>query len=361
MEILNEGKIKFYSHTGEPSKKMPVFYNPEMGRQRDLTIAVLSVYQRGIGKELEVCDPLAGSGVRGIRILKEVEGIEKVVFNDITSEAVKLIKKNLKLNKIKNKIKTENKDARILLLENRSAFDFIDIDPFGSPIRYLEPSAFAIKHRGLFAATATDTGALAGSFPKTCLRKYGTKVCKTDFYKELGIRVLVTAIQKAFARYGAGFIPLLSHSNHFFRVFGVVEKNKAAADKVLSQIGFVSYCKNCLWRVADCIKICESCKSKTELIGPIWLGQIQDNEFIKKVSEEADNRNFKIKLMEEENIPFYYDIHEVSSKHKLASLKMGQIIENLRKSGFKVSRSSLCPTGIKTDAGIEEVVEATEN
>ena len=357
MEILKEGKAKFYSYTGEPTKQMPVFYNPEMEKQRNLTVSVLSAYQKQANKKLTIADPLAGSGIRGIRILKEVNGIGKAVFNDVSSEPVKLIRKNLNLNKIKKKTEIYRKDARILLFENRSAFDFIDIDPFGSPIKYLESSAFSIKHKGLFAATATDTGALAGSFPRTCLRRYGIKVCRTDFYKELGIRVLITAIQQAFARYRSGFNPVLSHSNHFFRVFGFVEKNKAAADKIISQISFISYCRNCLSRSVGFEKTCLDCKSKTEIIGPIWLGQIQDNIFIKKVLDETQNREFKIKLIEEEDTPFYYDISEVCGKYKLVSVKIEKIIENLKNSGFRASRSSLYATAVKTDAGVKELVK----
>src|SRR3989338_11210844 len=165
MEILKEGKVKFYSHKPEPTKKMPVFYNPEMGKQRDITVSALSVFQNKANRKIKVCDPLAGSGVRGIRILKEIKGIENIVFNDVNSESVKLIKKNLRLNKIIKKTEIKKQDARILLFENKSSFDYIDIDPFGSPIKYLEASAFAIRHKGLFAATATDTGARAGSFP----------------------------------------------------------------------------------------------------------------------------------------------------------------------------------------------------
>ena len=84
MEIVTEGQAKICAYSGKLSKSMPVFYNPEMEKQRNLTVCALSVFQKAAGKQLVVCDPLAGSGVRGIRIKKEVEGIEKVFFNDVT-------------------------------------------------------------------------------------------------------------------------------------------------------------------------------------------------------------------------------------------------------------------------------------
>ncbi len=355
MEIIKEGKIKFHSYIGKPTKDLPVFYNPEMAKQRDITICSLSAFQKRVKRNLSVCDPLAGSGVRGIRILKEVKNVDEVVFNDVGSDSVKLIKKNLKLNK--KKATVCNKDARILLLENRSAFDFIDIDPFGSPVKYLDIAPFAIKHGGLFASTATDMGALAGSFPSTCLRRYGIRVARTDFYLELGIRVLITTIQQAFSRHESGFMPLLSHSAHYFRVIGLVEKNRASADRIIKNIGFVSYCKRCLWKVFEIEKMCGNCKSKTDVIGPIWLGKIQDDDFVKSVLIEGEKRKFKIKISEEIDAPFYYEIGTVGKIYKKQFPAIEKILGNLKSSGFKASRSSLCPTGIKTDAGIKDFVK----
>lgn len=356
MELIKEGLAKVYKYSGKVEKSLPVFYNPEMALQRDITVAALQVFQKSIGREMFVCDPLAGSGIRGIRILKEVKRIKKVVFNDVTSDSIKLIRKNLKLNRL-SKAKVSKKDARILLFENMSEHDFVDIDPFGSPAKYLEASAFSLRHGSLFAATATDTGALAGSFPKTCLRRYGVSVCKTDFYTELGIRVLITAIQRAFARYKSSFIPLLCHSAHYFRVIGSVEKNLKSADSALRQIGFVSYCPKCLHRSFDVEKTCPNCKSKTNLIGPIWLGQIQDNKFSKQTVFEGIRRGFKLKFSEEVNVPFYYDLSEICSRHKFTMPKPDLVVERLMVSGFQASRSNLCPAGIKTDAGIKELVK----
>ena len=359
MAVVKEGKAKIYTYSGKITKDLPVFYNPEMERQRNLTVSVLSVFQKQVNKKLDICDPLAGSGVRGIRIKKEVKGVGRVVLNDVTTDAFKLIKKNVKLNKVKAEV--YKKDARILLFENRVSFDFIDMDPFGSPVKHLESSAFALRHNSLFAATATDTGALAGSFPKTCFRRYGVRVCRTDFYKELGLRVLTTSIQQAFAKYNCSFTPLLSYTNHYFRAFGFVQKNKGCVDRNLKQIGHVSYCQKCLFREVGISKICPECKSKLELIGPIWLGQMQDNEFVKKVQEDSEKRDFKFRFFEEADAPLYYDLAKVCGKYKLKSEKIDGVIERLKKSGFKASRSSLYPTGIKTDAGIKELVKTMEN
>ena len=78
MQTIKEGKAKIYTYSGKsekgrdrqsicPTKKLPVFYNPEMEKQRSLTVCVLAAFQKQAGS-LDICDPLAGSGVRGIRL-----------------------------------------------------------------------------------------------------------------------------------------------------------------------------------------------------------------------------------------------------------------------------------------------------
>src|SRR3990170_4246394 len=64
--------------------KAPVFYNPRMEMNRDLAVLVLQTHQRMLNREVTACEPLTGCGVRGIRLAREVEGISKVVINDIS-------------------------------------------------------------------------------------------------------------------------------------------------------------------------------------------------------------------------------------------------------------------------------------
>ena len=295
---------------------------------------------------------MAGSGVRGVRILKEVPKTE-VLFNDINPSAIKLIKKNLKSNKLKANV--GNKDLRLLFAENRCAFDFIDIDPFGSPAKFLESAAFAMKKKSFLAVTATDTGALAGSFPEACMRKYGLTVARTDFYKELGVRALLTSIQRAFAKYDMAFRPALVHSNHFFRVFGFVEKGKQKADKIMEKIFNLTYCQKCLYRNYSLEVNCPECKSKTNIIGPIWSGEIYDWNFVKKVNAELEGRKFKTRFIEEADTVPYYDIHDLCKANSKAAKKMEVIIAALKKKGYRVSRTNFCPTGLKTDAPLTAV------
>ena len=54
----------------------------------------------------------------------------------------------------------------------------------------------------------------------------------------------------------------------------------------------------------------------------------------------------------------FYDIHSLAKIHKLPGLpKIADIMENLRKSGFKVERTHMTPTGIKTDAKMKDILK----
>jgi len=348
MKTVKEGLARIQVPSESLTKKSETFYNPVMEHQRNVTIACLRLTEPKI-----VLDPLAATGVRGIRILKEVPGVNKVVFNDRNPTAVKYIQKNLKLNKIaKKRYEIHGKNANALFLEG-GRYDYVDIDPFGSPVKFFPDVAHALRKDSILGVTATDSGALAGKFAGACFRRYGIKVGRTDFPKELGIRVLITFILRDLARYDFTLEPLYSHANHYFRVMGRVSYGP---EKNLSEIEMVSYCKKCHSKVIGVEKKC-GCGRKYEIIGPLWTGNIQDRDFCRKLlaNFEFGNRREIMLCSEEIDSPFYYDLHQIAKSLKKGSPKIDKVIEALRKDGFKASRTHLCLTGVKTNAGIIDV------
>ena len=127
-ELIAEGSAVIKIKKAEKiSKEMEVFYNPVMKLNRDITILLLQQFG-----PMHLCDPLAASGVRSIRLAKELK-YKSIAINDINKKAVKSIKDNLKSNKLDNnkKLKVYNDDTNLFLL-NSKGFDYIDIDPFGT-------------------------------------------------------------------------------------------------------------------------------------------------------------------------------------------------------------------------------------
>ena len=225
------------------SKKLPVFYNPLMELNRALSIKILNALNK---KDMQIALPLAGTGVRGVRFLIELKKslIKAISFNDINKEAVKIIKKNLALNsrsisqitKTNNRIIISNKDANLFLLES-FGFDYIDIDPFGSPNIFLNNSIIRLSRDGVLAVTATDTGALSGTFSDACKRKYWATPQRNETMHENGIRILIRKVQLIGADHEKALLPIYSYSkDHYFRIFFKCEKGRHKVDEILKNL-----------------------------------------------------------------------------------------------------------------------------
>ena len=350
MKKVVEGKAQLYVPDESLTRTSETFYNPAMEHQRNVTIACVR-----LAGSKDALDPLAATGIRGIRLLKEAN-VDSVVFNDASSAAIKLVRRNIALNKIKkSSYEISRKDANELFLEKRR-YNFVDIDPFGSPIKFLRSVSYALRKDSLLGVTATDSGALAGKFAEACFRRYGVFVCATDFPKELGVRVLITSILKNLATHDMTFEPLYSHANHYFRVIGRVSYGP---DKNTRAIKMVSYCQRCHNRKIGVESVCDNCKGEMKHIGPIWTGKIHDREFCKRLLETFEFPGKKeIELAAEEiDQPFYYDLHALAQSLKTSPPRMEKLIEKLRAKGFEASRTHLELRAVKTNAGINDLTK----
>jgi len=345
------------------------FFNPKVQLSRDFTVLVLNTLD---AKGWIVCDALAGIGARGVRIARECR-VKKVWLNDASEDNIEFMKENTNLNSLVKRIKITNKDANQLLSEQPRVFDYIDIDPWGSPAYYFGSATRAIKRTGYIGFSATDTATLSGTSPITCLRRYGVESYKTDFFKEVAVRILITSAVLSFSKFSYSFKPLLSYvSEHYFRVFGEVKKGRSIANKNLKEnLGYVNFCPNCLWRkISKPITKCEFCGSENKIIGRVWTGQIEDLKFIeeceKKLSEidwlKTEKKIRKILfLLKNETLPFYYNIHKLCQKHKLRIPKTMNLLLELRKNGYFSERTHFCEEGIKTNATLKDLINSIKS
>ena len=152
--------------------KMEVFYNPVMVSNRNISILFLNSI---VNKNLKIALPLAGSGIRGLRFLKELKKgkIKQLDVNDHKENFETVFKTNMDLSKVKptKKVNIYHKDASLFLLQ-QDGYDYIDLDPFGSPNPFIASTVARISRGGVIAVTATDTAALTGTYPKVTKRKY---------------------------------------------------------------------------------------------------------------------------------------------------------------------------------------------
>jgi len=372
MQIIKEGKAGIKAYRAEKiSKEMPVFYNPVMKLNRDISVLLLNSIEK---KNMQIALPLAATGIRGIRFLLELKKskIMNLSFNDKSSEAVKLIKSNLKLNKIKlnKKIKISGLDANLFIL-NSKGFDYIDIDPFGSPNFLLDSAVKRLAREGILAVTATDTSALCGTYKNACLRKYSGKPLRNEFCHELGLRILIFKIQTISAQHDKALMPIFSYSReHYFRAFFECIKGKKKVDEIMKNHGYILYCKKCLFRKnADSIfndEKCPLCKSKLDYAGKLWLGQLWDKKLAAKMNQEARKSNNKelIKLMQiinnesKINSAGFYDIAKVIKHNKLKNVpKKDSLINEIKKAGFKVAETHIRPNSIRSNIKLKKLIK----
>jgi len=384
-ENIKEGSVRTLvptlkkPHTHVPSK-LPVFYNPRMELNRDVAVVSLRAYQKMVGRSLSVCDPMAGCGVRGIRFATEVSGIERVVMNDLTPEASKLAIFNVKRNRLSNRITVENMDANLLLSLHSSPgrrFDFIDVDPFGSPSPFLDSAVRATVDGGLIALTATDTAPLCGVRPKACLRKYFGKPLRTEYCHELAVRLLISCLAITAARHGLGIKVLFCHStNHYIRVYARVVRSKSGANETLENIGYILHCFNCFHRelspgIASILKSkCDECDHRLSVAGPLWLKNLFSKKFFYIMLQEVENAGLGEKKRlarllntisaEIDATPTYYVIDKISDRFGLQTPPKKRILTALINLGYQASPTHFNYRGIKTNASAKLVKNIIE-
>jgi tRNA (guanine26-N2/guanine27-N2)-dimethyltransferase len=376
-ETVKEGKVrvvvpKLEAFKKEPydyaPSKAPVFYNPVMELNRDIAVLALRAYQRMVNREISICEPLASSGIRGVRFAAEIQGVKKVVIGDINGRAFKLAKHNVLLNGLQERVTVKHKDANCLLSCHgapRKRFDIVDIDPFGSPVPYLDSAIRAMRNKGLLAATATDLAPLCGVHAKACVRKYGGKPLRAEYCHELAIRLLAGCIATLAAKHDIGIRIVFSHSmEHYIRVYAEIVYGAKKADECIKNLGYMLHCFNCLHRenakAAFSIKKCPECGSQMDYAGPLWLGKIFDKQFCEAIAQEnthvAFRNSVKIsKLMtlarEEAEAPAaYYVIDKISNKLSLPVPSMAVMLRILQDKGFQAFPTHFNSRGIRTDA-----------
>lgn len=343
---------------GEP-RRPPVFYNPRMRLNRDVTCAVVKTLQRE--GEVRFADLLAGSGAKGLRVAKEAGC--RVVLNDANPAAQELIKRNAALNGLEVGIAGE--EANIFLHARYRAFTVIDLDPFGPPVPFLDAAAVNIEDGGVLGVTATDTAPLCGVYPKVCFRKYGSKPLRCEFVHEVGLRILLGHVARTCARHARGMECLLSHSTeHYFRGYMRVREGRQKANRALEDIGYLHYCRRCLERVSERSMLPrprQCCGKEMEVAGPLWLGPLREEVFTAAAAEEAGyledgkTKAFLEGLGGEIEAPFYHDTHHLARVMELDAVPVESLVQMLREAGYRASRTHFLKPGVKTDAPLGEI------
>lgn len=372
IKCIEEGLTKIeFPEFEKVSAAAPVFYNPHMELNRDLSILAIQVFQKEQNRDINICDLFGGSGIRGIRYKKEIDGVENVYINDISETANHFERHNIELNELSD-VEVHQHDASMFLRLKRGKFDVIDIDPFGTPSPFLDSAGYCARRDSLLCVTATDTSALCGTYQEPCIRKYNSKPYKSEYCHETGIRILAGFVALTLSKYAKYIDVKMSHSTeHYMRLYLEVKKGSKKTDASLKNMGYISHCKNCLHRqtsnglASPIDEVCPVCGEKLVHAGPLWLGDIQDKEFIQKMIDETEHKKINSEkealkllnkcLVEAEAPATFYDVHSICKSLKISAPKFDLILDNLEKEGFEAIKTHFNPLGIKSDCGIKDI------
>lgn len=388
-----EGKLTLTIDTADVvSKDLEVFYNPKMALNRALSCSVIRASEK---KDMRIALPLAGTGIRALRFLEELDSnqIQTIWVNDKNPESQNYFLHNAKQNNldspVKEKIELVQEDANVFL-QTSEGFDYIDIDPYGSPNFLLDSAVSRLKEGAILAVTATDTAALSGTYPSVCKRKYWARSARCSQQHEMGLRILIRKVQLIGLHCERALTPILSyHDEHYYRIFFVSTKSKSKATALFTQVeeSFL-FCPSCGFHTTHQAihQTCPHCKKDMQHCGPLFTGSLQDHAWLEKCiastsaeekealrvlqlikRDSAVDEEFGIAKSKEDktnkvqSVVGSYDTHQLCKLHKLRVEPLEKTITKIVDKGYVATRSCFPLTGIKTTAPFEEILHCLKN
>ena len=337
--------------------------------------------------QIHTLDALCATGSRINRWLTELppEKSEKLILvgADLDEEALEYARENCP------GVEFRNEDSRQVLLS--SGWQWIDIDPFGSPVPFLDSAMQSSARRAVMEITATDTAALTGSSASACLRRYGARIRTDQMAHDSALRLLMATVARTAAQHDRCIIPLLSSwDSHHIRISVKVHRSIQTANLLEESIG---------WRVASPTQ--EELQAATiaglhpqgdtgeqpfcllpfshpvrrddkRISGPLWTGPLFDSEALASMTVEK-----AIELCGEDAEPAVRhwvaeaELAEIQSLIMTDMLpkycdvggppRIAKLVAGLQEVGFKAAIARWRDPAIRTDAPWPIVLKTAES
>lgn len=339
------------------------FYNPAMQFSRDLSVLLVEERLQTIlhDKPFVAYDGLAASGARGIRLAKECRPRADqeflVVLNDREPDAIGRIERHIHANGVEACTETRQSDYTQGFGDDH--FDYIDIDPFGSPMPFIDGALRHVRQGGIVAATATDVAALCGVHPSACRRRYDAIPWHAHGMHEVALRILAGAIIRHAARYDKTARPVLSHAtDHYVRVYMEVRRGARRADEGLKQLAFaVEDHEGTRFLQRRDAPIPGDAR---RVAGPLWAGPLHDADLLHALQARLPEHpqleprtvgRFLERAIEEVDAPaMIYDVGELASGVGVSPPRFTALQDALRNQGYSCTRCHYAPEAIRTEA-----------
>ncbi len=341
--ILEEGlstiELPDFGKEKGPGTRKAGFYNPQQVLNRDITILLLNELN-----PRRYLDGFGGSGIRGIRVSMETEA--EAVISDINTRSVEIIRENVKRNNVNPEVLNEPFESVV----SRNLFDFIDIDPYGSIVPFLDVALTHVKNNGYLGLTATDLSALTGSAPSKTRRRYNAFI-KTDMMKhESGLRLLIAYVVLRAAAMDKAITPLISFwKSHYYRLVVKVKHGSGVADRALQNVGDINKNEN----------LSPIYEKFTE--GPIWKGKLQDNSIMNSLkrgrmeSIDPATYNFIESIRNEDTQFYFYEMTDFARKLGRSLPPISDAMHEIESvHNTPAYRTHFSPTGIKAAVSGED-------
>lgn len=318
-----------------------------MALDRDLTVAVVRASRTLPSREGRGWETNAATGVRGLRLL--AEGGRFGTFR--LSEASEVSFATLAANCGRySGARAVREDARSAVFPQGPEFDYVDIDPYGSPVPFVAAGLAALRPGGTLAVSATDMMVLAGAQPRAARRLYGADPVRGRLGTEGAVRILLGHLVGAVRAAGRDARVLLAYvGDHHVRVF--LEVGPATGAQV--PVGSL-----------DPAAFSGPPLGTHGRVGPLWLGGLGEPELLERLAVPPTAASpgplgVLLGLLREEvrvPAPFYYEGNALAAALQLERPPgVVPLIEGLRAAGFRACRTHVRPEGIRTDAPRQDV------
>lgn len=328
-----------------PARRAAVFYNPAMAPDRDLHVAVA----RAVGRLGRGWEMLAATGARGLRVAAEGRALDSLYLTDRGAAAVACVGKNA--------ARSTNVPVAVVRHDARSplalaAFDYVDLDPYGSPAPFVAAALDALRPPGILAVSATDMRVLAGVERGVAEHRYGGVPVRGRLGPEAGLRLMLAFLARAIDARGWTIRPLLAYvRDHHVRVYLRVAATGPSTSPSIGPIDPATWDGPRLPAGGP--------------YGPMWLGPLFDGGLVTGLSVPSTSHDaprlsrlldrFRAEVAADR--PFFYESNVLAHEEHLARpLAPDVVIERLRAHGWAAGRSHVREGAFRTSAPRAELV-----
>ena len=311
-----------------------------MAIDRDLGVAVVrALRELGAGPR-RGWDMTAATGVRGLRLAREAGPFEELALTETQPAAFGLLEQNARAVPGAQAVRHDAREGW-----RSVAFDYVDLDPYGTPVPFVPSALAAIRPGGLLAVTATDMMVLAGAQPRACRERYHANPIRGRLGPEGGLRILLAYLAQEARRRQLRLRPRLGYvGDHHVRAYLSILAEGPEPDPV----GLINPDR---WEGPPV--------GPGGPYGPMWLGPMFDPELVRTLAvpptaERPRELGGLLDRLREEaavDVPFYYEANSLARALQLAHPPaVGPLLAAIRSAGFRAGRTHVRPGGFRTDA-----------